>query len=632
MPITPSSLAFTYTKGTDVPPYRLMEYQTLPIAPHSSPANGQKFPQTDADWVTAINYTDTTFQVRTNSAANNLSLGTHTTTVEIFQIAIENNRQVNYPLGSFDVTIEVLEGQESVVTPSSLSFEYDLSQNLPGPQQIEINTWRNWFLNNSASWLNASEASGRGDKTVTFNIDGSGLSVGIYNTSLTFNDGLIIKIIPVSLNVTQTIDDELTITPSQLDFQYVKSTSNPPPKTIDFISSHDWTISAIEGWVNIGINTGVSGSHSVEIGVQNLEALPVGEYNAMVTVTNGVITKQVYVSLLIIEYLQNFPSPDILHFTDDENLIQVATSNNNTCLKLLLDTVYNDSGYQPEYRVPFFKGISSQNIGVELANIIGVQNLITTETFFDKPYNEILVNINVGEIHVFNGTTLIDSRIENINFLKGVRPDNGVLSEVGNKQYVTNTGVVSFSFLNESRTTVSRIVVSGAINQTITIAPSSELFYTFRFPLNGFNLKTGDVITFSILDQNIEVVIREKDVDSSVFFWENKWGCFDSLEFTGEYKKTSSLKHQTANYVNNYNTSITKILDVDKGIKHDVNTGWIYAESQIQAIHNMLQSRNIYLLKEGELINVVPKTRNILLQKSKESSPSRKLTFINAEK
>lgn len=629
--ITPSSVEFSYTKGTDLPPYREMEYDPFSVIEHPSPANGQKYAKTNVDWITVTNFGDTTFQVRTNSNADNLVAGTYTQTVEIFLIEIDSNdNQIDHSLGSFELTLNLSEGAQSVVTPSLFNFNHDLANDLPTAQEIAIVSWRSWTLRTNASWLRLSSESGRGDKTVTLSVVSS-LEVGTHHASVIFFDGVLTKNMSVTLQVTHTINDYLTVLPTQLSFQYVRGTTPPIFQSIELTSSHTWTITSNEDWLNIPIRTGNTGTHVVEIGVQNLENLTVGQYSSVVIISNGGLTEHLEVNLSIIEYIQNFPSPDVLHFTDDENLIQVATANSGTCLKITLKTIYQEEDHEPFYRVPFFKGIASENIGAELATIIGTQQLTSISRYLDQPYRELSTVINVDEVHIFEDLPIVNSSIDGVFFLRGIRPDGNFLSEVGSKLYLTKEGVLSFSFLNEARDTVTSIVITGAVEQTITVAQSNNLFYTLRLPLSDFDLRVGDVVNFSVLDNTVQVVIKENEIESTMVFWENKWGCFDSLEFTGEYKETSSLDYQTAEYFDR-STNITKTLEVESEKKYDLNTGWLHSYSEIEAINNMLQSKNIYLVKNNNVIKVVPKTKNLVLKESNEIAVSRKLNFLSAEK
>lgn len=100
---------------------------------------------------------------------------------------------------------------------------------------------------------------------------------------------------PITLIVEDT--DLLSITPNPMVFNWVIGQPLPASKLAQLVSISNWTLEADQSWVTLSLTSGVSNS-AVSIGVLP-EGLPVGDYQAILTLTNTILTRNAIVILSI---------------------------------------------------------------------------------------------------------------------------------------------------------------------------------------------------------------------------------------------------------------------------------------------------------------------------------------------
>jgi hypothetical protein len=125
------------------------------------------------------------------------------------------------PSVTIPVTFTVTPGTTTASTilnlsPSSLSYAATQGAANPTNQNISLTNsggTLNWTVNDDASWLTVSPASGSGSSTLTTSVNTAGLTIGTYNGTLTVSaTGISPKTVPVTLTVNAQATSSVTLT------------------------------------------------------------------------------------------------------------------------------------------------------------------------------------------------------------------------------------------------------------------------------------------------------------------------------------------------------------------------------------------------------------------------------------
>lgn len=131
----------------------------------------------------------------------------------------------------------------------------------------------------------------------------------------------------VNLEIQDTV--VLQVSPSSMLFSYVVGGTNPASKLLQISSENSWSLTKSETWVTLSATSG-SNNGNVTVGVDPT-GLPVGNHPAIVTVDDGVYTKQVGITLSITEadtptnYL--YVSPVSFEFNSEHQVANLDTKN-----------------------------------------------------------------------------------------------------------------------------------------------------------------------------------------------------------------------------------------------------------------------------------------------------------------
>ena len=112
-------------------------------------------------------------------------------------------------------------------------------------------------------------------------------------------------------------------------------------------------------------------------------------------------------------------------------------------------------------------------------------------------------------------------------------------------------------------------------------------------------------------------------------FWENKWGCWDCMELTGEFKEEAKYKDFTYPFRRDYATIESKVLNVERRRMYQINTGFIHTDKEVLALSEMLASDHICLYRNNEIQTVKSTTRKLVVEDPSSVLKSFKLTFEN---
>ena len=141
--------------------------------------------------------TVTSATIHISNNANNLSVGTHSATVEFFSYKqddyeYDNNQEpvfIKTSIGTVTVSVVITEAIVLRLTPGSLTFNYEFGGSTPTAQTVTITSENAWTITESTNWLSISINSGSNNGTFRVSATPAGLSIGTHTANVTVNDG-----------------------------------------------------------------------------------------------------------------------------------------------------------------------------------------------------------------------------------------------------------------------------------------------------------------------------------------------------------------------------------------------------------------------------------------------------------
>ena len=165
------------------------------------------------------------------------------------------------------------------INPQSLSYT-----SLIGSNKVAITSNRSWAVTSNQSWVTLNKNAGIGNDSINITV---AANTGLPRTALiTFTAGLITK----TLTINQ--DSFTTADVLSLDKDSINTSFGASLNTVQVSSNRSWTVSSNQSWC--GVST-VSGSGNGNFNVINSINNTGLFRNALVTVTAGTITKNLYV-------------------------------------------------------------------------------------------------------------------------------------------------------------------------------------------------------------------------------------------------------------------------------------------------------------------------------------------------
>ena len=635
MAITPSSVDFTYKKTTTVPPGQLLEHT------HNFTESPTLVTEGLPSYLEFYDITTTNLKVKVKaSEADNLSVGLHSEVVSIKLLDATFETPKEIFVGTFTINLTIEDTIVLSLSPITANFSFQLGGTTPINKSISIISENNWTISKTQAWTTLSKTTGSNSDTFEIGVVTTGLTAGNYTDTVTVDDGVTIKTIAVSFVVTDanTGSDYLYVNPNLIKFGFTIGGSIPPVKNIEINVSESWTASLSVSWLELSSSSGSSGVQTITLGLKSgaaLTALIKGDHTATVTITAGSLNKTVAVNLSVYEFTTEIPSNANLLFTEDNNIVKIASSRLDTYVRMALSTLYKNVNYSFDMKLPIHNGGASKRVGVVPKKIIGSQPLIGIADFsIFQPYNPIIVNLNLHETEYFTEVIAASTAVSNLKFITGKKPSERWLSDVAKTVYVTNSAILCFSVASYGAV-VDEIFITGDVSIDIdvdSIITAEKEFYTVVLPISYLGVfDPGTEFKISLFGEELNIVIKEDGIDHSMVFWENQHNCFDSCEFSGEVTITPNYKRTVASFIKDEQTSISKIIDKSNPIEYKINTGFINTIEEIQMINKMLDSDNIYLKTNNQIVQVIPKTSKIPIYKSTRELSDFTLTFISTE-
>jgi len=288
-------------------------------------------------------------------------------------------------------------------TPTSpLTFVFKKYANIPTPVKVTVNVPIETYIlttTGKPNWLQIVNQS----FNVTlgsffFNLDQNSvnnLAPGSYSANISFT-ALSETHSPTNLGtylVKLIVEDTvfLTATPSLLTYNYNIGDPAPTTKLLQIVSENNWSISADQTWVLLSSTIG-SNSASISVSV-NVSGLNAGLYQSIITINDGIFTRQTNVYLTVTEgdNLSNYLylTPVNIEFLS-EKLVA-----NTTQKKINIDTAntWTATANQTWVVLSALSGVSgitdinisvnstSLDVGVYQAEIVFMSNSIIKKTY-----------------------------------------------------------------------------------------------------------------------------------------------------------------------------------------------------------------------------------------------------------
>jgi hypothetical protein len=632
MSIIPSSLRFNITKGVATAPYQLVSYSE----PTTVGSIGTEI-VTTMSWISAGFYgSGARITVNDSGFWQGFTAGTYTGEVIInasyyddyFDDVTGVRGQYKEELGRASVILTIKDPIVLSASPTTPAFNYQIGGVVPNAIQVNVTTLNPWTLVKTVPWISLSIASGTGNGTSNISVDPTGLSAGIYTSTVVLNDGTSTVNIYVTLNVSEVDSqvDYLYATPSEINFGFTLNGTLPPFKSVNLSASDYQNISITPpAWLQLeSFSDTVKTWGLIAAQVNNLAP---GVYSDVIIFQLGTIIKTVTVNLEIFKLVENLLDNTDLHFTDENNLIQTSSGRTDTHLSVSVVAAYEGEDYSLKYNVPFFKGVAKKRLGLEASKMIGHRNFIgATGISLIAPYNPVSLDIVVKELEVLTGIEQQTVSINGLKFLKGLKPVDNWMSDIPREIHVSKKAVIAFSILSQG-SSVSEINITGSRTITHSINEITSELYSVVYPISDFDLLEGDQLEVAVLNEKLKVNIKPEGTDSTMVFWENDHGCWDAFELTGDFNLISALQKETSEVRKDHLTTETKIHSTVNRETYKVDTGFIYSDDEMFALNSMLRSKNIYLMYSGSLYNVEPITNSLELQKTDKQLRSATILF-----
>ncbi len=185
---------------------------------------------------------------------------------------------------------------------------------LGGINKVNITSNRSWALTSNQSWVTLNKNAGIGNDSINITV---AANTGLPRTALlTFTAGLITK----TLTINQ--DSFTTADVLSLDKDSINTSFGASLNTVQVSSNRSWTVSSNQSWCGVSTVTGSGNGNFNVINSINNTGL---NRNALVTVTAGSITKNVYIgqsasvginnSIINNQQISLYPNPNNGNFT-----------------------------------------------------------------------------------------------------------------------------------------------------------------------------------------------------------------------------------------------------------------------------------------------------------------------------
>ncbi|KZS41921.1 hypothetical protein AWE51_00295 [Aquimarina aggregata] len=641
-----ADINFTFKKGDPIPEPQILLYNL----PEETGLEGDIISFQKPNWLTiASDRINDTLSIAINVNINVQPIGSYDETIIVY-----GRRLVGfgfppepdlifeeYTIGTFDVSLILSAREPIAATPLEFDFYHKVGNAvLPVNQNLSVTSEKPFTVTKDQPWITVTPDNANGNATIEVGVSVQGLVPGTYNGLVNLQDGIGTISIPVTLVVDGQLggEDFLFTTPNEINFEYTRFGFLPTSRNISVNASGPFSIETEASWIAVSQSSGNQNTLSFDIDINSdADILGIGVFVSEVVLKLGDIVSKVIVKVDISQFIENLFDSDTLYFTDDDNKIELVSSGGNSQLSVLIKAGNRNKLFRFKYAIPFFRGISTTYIGGELRKIIGkLSPPDVSSTFISTvyaPYKSMLTDFDITENKIYSDVILRGVQLNDIRFIKGITPPTNKLTMLPEKVFMTKQGILSYSFLEQKNTVPNAITISGDVQESIPVSITRNDFYSVLLPIHSISgLNLGDEFKVSVSGVETTVQIKPSGIDHCVIFWENQWGCWDTFECTGQIRARNKYGYTTEEYYKNRNTLVKEVLETDTIGGFDIDTGWLYSQAEVLYLETLLQSRNIFLLIDGELIEVINKTTSFNNYVTRRFKKSFKLTFEKSKR
>ncbi|TQI71826.1 hypothetical protein JM79_2775 [Gramella sp. Hel_I_59] len=634
MSITPSQVSLVYKKSFS-PPFVVIEMDYV-----LNPAQTQIKIENKPPWLKLIAESideenqKRTFKVTIDpTAANNLAAGNYYNKINVYEkywieVFGNNSRQDHY----FDLNLKVVDTVRLSLSKQDFSFNYIIGDTPPENQFLAITTENNWSIILDKPWATVSNANGSGNRTVFLGVNVDGLAPGIYESGFIVDDGQDTKSGTITLLINGPTEDEdyLDISHTGLTFSEKLGEAPVSQATINISTSLQVDVTTETPWLALSASSFAEGDHTLTLSTQNTEALAVGSYRGTVKIASGYSTKVVNVLLRIVEIITTGIQNDGFYFADDRNVLFLSTTAENAeaLLEFAAYTANNISFYKK--RVPFFDNAVETIVGLETGKLLKPTDLPALNSGIFAPIVPIKYDLDIFDKQLNSNSLTERSSFNNLQFVNGKTPAvENRLTHLPDKITTTKDGKIAFSFISEDP--INAINITGDVTQAIVVTKPSGKIFTAVVDLATLNLKAQNKIKISCGPVEIDVVIREIELETFQLIWLNEWNCPEVINFDGSIEMVEE-DDSTKVTVAASGKEISKIIEVKEPSSFRITTGNLYSDEESKWLSKILRSKKSWLQLPGKRVEVIRTFNSLSVSKSREYNRNYSLTFDAAER
>ncbi|SDT16384.1 hypothetical protein SAMN05192545_2915 [Maribacter dokdonensis] len=569
------------------------------------------------------------------SNANALAAGTYTSTITVRAELQEPDmlQPSTYTVGTYQVRLTVVNTVVLDVSPTTLNFQYDPSLAAPVEKLVRITSENNWDIVKSDSWITTTVNSGSNSASIYVGVDAAALATGIYQGTISVNDGTATKTVAVNLTVQApaTSTDYLYVNPQNLEFLSETNTVNNTVKSLDIDSSASFAVTSSQSWLQVDANSGVAGLTSIGVSVDSA-ALSAGSYFGELVFTAAGIVTSVYVSLRVVAFDVAGIVNNALYFAEDRNQLNVGSVTDNSFLVLdvLLSSVAETKVINKTQ--PYYRGIATAIIGVEtprfLKQFTPSNNLNSRITNHLQPLN---IGINAYEKNFFTGVSAAVANYENLYFLKGRTPTvTDRACYIPQNITCTAQALIAISVISEDAP--QQAFISGDISATIQGGEQDgKYLYTAWFNLAEYVLADKAEIVLNYNGKTVNVQIDNNYIERNTLAFENEWGEFEFFETKGFFTRTADVdRTETERTVGGLTKTI--VLEADEDESFTLNTGYINTNAEVKWLSKILYAKQVFLWLDDDWLPVTMTTASLQVYQTRNYINSYNLQFKKAVK
>lgn len=653
----PPSLTYNYTKFSGVVPNSNVTFEITSVHTFY-----QYTVKQIPNWVTfslielvgeTSEYSGLIFKITVNPAvANNLPAGTYQGTLKI-----------DYDLGpyplpvslktSFPITLNVIEGVPLTISPSSFNFTAEEGGSNPPSQYFNITTDGNWSISPSEPWLSFSALTGAENALITLDVDISSLSIGNHSATFLVDDGTDQKLGSVYLTITGSpTAGNLIVLPQALDFSETFQQSPGDSRVLTISTDEAATISSNVSWLDFSTNSVGVGFNQVNVSTQNTQTLPVGIYQATITVTTSNFIEYTYVTLFIVKKETGGLVSNGFYFAKSRNRLTLTHQSSNTEAEIIIKAQAT-TGLKVYRRViPYFRNLLSFIFGLETEVHLQsnpVPEPLSTQVYYPiKPviYNVEVFNKTLGtSVSKKTTDTTSSKKFSNMEFINGSYPAKNeispskiptdttstfspytiknVLTKLPSSITVPTDGVVMFSArdsVNIPDTTLTVVYspdkyqipspIKAKTPSKLASTTSNYDIYTVIINFAGYKFSPGTKILVESGIIRFYVIIEDYIHLLTQIIWENEWQCPECFNAKGPLKITA-VDGKTTTTKAEEGKERTTVIEVLEPETFELSTGNIHSQEEIAFLADMLRSKKVILQSRAKRYEVVCTSRDL---------------------